>query len=106
MPRQMGRCPRCGEWDTMVEVIEQPSASASGLPSISGSEPRRLAEIGTEGLERLPLPLGEFARVLGGGVVPGSLTLVGGDPGIGKSTLLLQTAALMAEATSRPDFWS
>jgi len=101
-PREMGRCPGCGEWSTMVEVIEKPSAPAAGLPRVPGSEPRRLSEIGTEGLERLPLPLGEFARVLGGGVVPGSLILVGGDPGIGKSTLLLQTGALMAEATGKP----
>jgi DNA repair protein RadA/Sms len=101
-PRHMGRCPGCGEWNTMVEVIEQPSAPTGGLPGVSRSEPRRLAEIETEGLERLPLPQKEFARVLGGGVVPGSLILVGGDPGIGKSTLLLQTAVTMAEATGRP----
>jgi DNA repair protein RadA/Sms len=101
-PREMGRCPGCGEWNTMVEVIEQPSTPAAGLPSLPGSEPRRLKEIEAEGLERLPLPLEEFSRVLGGGVVPGSLILVGGDPGIGKSTLLLQTAALMAGATGRP----
>ena len=101
-PREMGRCPGCGEWNTMVEVIEQPSAPTMGGASVAGSEPRRLAEIEAEGLERLPLPMEEFSRVLGGGVVPGSLILVGGDPGIGKSTLLLQTAALMAEATGRP----
>ena len=101
-PREMGRCPGCGEWNTMVEVIEQPSAPATGLSSFPGSEPRRLKEVETEGLERLPLPLEEFSRVLGGGVVPGSLILVGGDPGIGKSTLLLQVAALMAESTGRP----
>lgn len=101
-PREMGRCPGCGEWNTMVEVIEQPSQATAGLPTIPGSEPRRLTEIKTEGAERLPLPLAEFSRVLGGGVVPGSLVLVGGDPGIGKSTLLLQTAGLMAEATGKP----
>jgi DNA repair protein RadA/Sms len=101
-PREMGRCPGCGKWSTMVEVIEQPASAAAGLPTVPGSEPRRLSEIETEGLKRLPLPLGEFARVLGGGVVPGSLVLVGGDPGIGKSTLLLQTAGLMAEATGKP----
>jgi DNA repair protein RadA/Sms len=86
----------------MVEVVEKPSGPATGLPSIPGSKPLRLSEIETEGLDRLPLPMDEFARVLGGGVVPGSLILVGGDPGIGKSTLLLQTAGLMAEATKRP----
>jgi len=101
-PRAMGRCPGCGEWNTMVEVVKQPSGPAAGRPGGPTSEPRRLAEIETEGLDRLPLPLEELARVLGGGVVPGSLILVGGDPGIGKSTLLLQTAALMAEATARP----
>ncbi len=102
-PREMGRCPGCGEYNTMVEVIEQPErASAAGLPAVPGSEPRRLHEIESEGLERLPLPMGEFARVLGGGVVPGSLILVGGDPGIGKSTLLLQTAGLMAKTAQQP----
>lgn len=100
-PRYMGRCPGCGEWNTMVETLEKPEPARKS-PARPGSEPRRLTEIDTEGMERLPMPLGEFARVLGGGVVPGSLTLVGGDPGIGKSTLLLQAAALMAEATGRP----
>jgi DNA repair protein RadA/Sms len=102
MPREMGRCPGCGEWNTMVEVVESPAAQATGTPGILRSEPRRLAEIDTEGLERLPLPLEEFARVLGGGVVPGSLILVGGDPGIGKSTLLLQTAGMMTESIGCP----
>jgi DNA repair protein RadA/Sms len=98
-PRQMGRCPGCGEWNTMVEVVEEraPVASAISLRS----EPRPLAEVEMEGPERLALPLEEFSRVLGGGLVPGSLVLVGGEPGIGKSTLLLQVAALMAEATDR-----
>jgi len=100
--RAMGRCPGCGEWNTMVEVAEEPSAGGSGLSTFPRSEPRRLTDIGAEGLKRLPLPMGEFARVLGGGVVPGSLILVGGDPGIGKSTLLLQVAGLMAEVTGQP----
>jgi len=102
-PREMGRCPGCGEWNTMIEVIEEPSkAKSAGLAITPTSRPRRLSEIKAEGLERLPLPVEEFARVLGGGVVPGSLVLVGGDPGIGKSTLLLQTAGLMAQATGHP----
>jgi DNA repair protein RadA/Sms len=98
----MGRCPDCGEWNTMVETIAEPERSEAGRPSVLRSEPRRLTEIKTEGLERFPMPMKEFARVLGGGVVPGSLTLVGGDPGIGKSTLLLQASALMAETTVNP----
>jgi len=64
------------------------------------SRPLRLAEIEGEGDDRLPLPIEEFARVLGGGVVPGSVVLVGGDPGIGKSTLLLQMALVMAQGGS------
>ncbi len=76
------------------EVVSSPSESRkSSMRGLSGtSTPLRLSEIG-EGVEdRLPLPIQEFARVLGGGVVPGSIVLIGGDPGIGKSTLLLQTA--------------
>lgn len=100
--RSMGRCPGCGEWNSMVEVFEGPVATAPGVPSLRQSQPSRLTEIPAEGLDRLPLPMGEFARVLGGGVVPGSLILVSGDPGIGKSTLLLQAAGLMAIASGQP----
>jgi len=80
------------------EIVSAPPAgekiTGSGLAG--RSVPRRLAEIGDDAEERMPLPIGEFARVLGGGVVPGSVVLIGGDPGIGKSTLLLQTALEMA----------
>jgi DNA repair protein RadA/Sms len=86
----------------MVEKIESPGAGPVRRASDSASEPRRLSEIETLGVQRLALPMGEFARVLGGGVVPGSLILVGGEPGIGKSTLLLQVAGMMAEASGRP----
>ncbi len=99
-PREMGRCPGCDEWNTMVEVLEQ-AAPDPASPIAGGSAPLRLSEIESEGQERLRLPLPEFARVLGGGIVPGSLILVGGDPGIGKSTLLLQTAGAVAEETGR-----
>jgi len=96
----MGRCPQCGAWNSMVEeIVSVPSAavsrSAAGLGA-GRSTPRRLADIGGDAEERLPLSINEFARVLGGGVVPGSLVLIGGDPGIGKSTLLLQVALEMA----------
>jgi DNA repair protein RadA/Sms len=81
------------------EVISQATAASSskvrGIAVVS--EPRRLVEIGMEAEERLPLSMGEFARVLGGGIVPGSIVLVGGDPGIGKSTLLLQVTLEMAK---------
>lgn len=97
-PRYFGRCPSCGEWNTMVEeVVEQQPAGQRTLAHGPHALPQRLTEIASDGLDRLPLPISEFSRVLGGGVVPGSLILVGGEPGIGKSTLLLQTAALMSQ---------
>lgn len=98
-PGFMGRCPRCGEFGTMDEqLIESGSSgSESRRGAAAASHPQRLAEITTDGVERQTVPLIEFTRVLGGGVVPGSLVLVGGDPGIGKSTLLLQVAAIMAQ---------
>ncbi|HEX7393378.1 MAG TPA: DNA repair protein RadA [Anaerolineaceae bacterium] len=100
--RPMGKCPQCGAWGSMVEEVI--SASASAAPQAAGtrrglggeSHPRRLDEIEGDAEERMELSMGEFARVLGGGVVPGSIVLVGGDPGIGKSTLMLQVAIEMA----------
>ncbi len=96
-PREMGRCPSCGEWNSMVEEVVESSVSPGQQAAGARSLPRRLSEIEGDPWERLPLPMEEFARVLGGGVVPGSLILIGGDPGIGKSTLLLQVTALMAD---------
>jgi DNA repair protein RadA/Sms len=100
-PRAMGRCPQCGNWGTMVEETLTPEAAPpprAALQSGMGghSKPRRLTEIEGEQEDRLQLSMGEFARVLGGGVVPGSIVLVGGDPGIGKSTLMLQVMLEMA----------
>ncbi len=98
-PREMGRCPNCGGWNTFVEEIVAGDPVPSAVQRMVGqrSEPQRLAEIEGDPWERLPLPMEEFSRVLGGGVVPGSIILIGGEPGIGKSTLLLQVTALMAE---------
>jgi DNA repair protein RadA/Sms len=97
-PRSMGRCPRCNAWNSMVEQISAPLRKGGGSPpgSIS-SRPKRLQEVDGGEESRLLLPIEEFSRVLGGGVVPGSIVLVGGDPGIGKSTLLLQAAWSLAE---------
>ena len=100
--RAMGRCPGCGEWNTMVEQTDEQVPGLARRAPLAASEPQRLSEIESEGPERIPLPMHEFARVLGGGVVPGSLILVGGEPGIGKSTLLLQVAGMMADVTGRP----
>ena len=101
-PRYMGKCPQCGEFGTMVEqLVAAPPKSAAAkrrAATLAVSVPQRLPEITTDGFERLPLPNQEFSRVLGGGIVPGSLVLVGGEPGIGKSTLLIEIAALVANA--------
>jgi len=90
----MGRCPQCGEFNTMVEeIISVETTGKRASRGLSGrAAPRRLTEIGGEAEQRIPLPISEFARVLGGGIVPGSIVLVSGDPGIGKSTLMLQLA--------------
>lgn len=98
--KSYGRCPDCGEWNTMVETIEarEPSAASSLAALAPRSEPQKISEVVTEGFERMQVPMPELARVLGGGVVPGSLVLIGGEPGIGKSTLLLQMAAILAQS--------
>ena len=94
----MGKCPDCDEWNTLEELVVQ--APAAGTPSsgalMGAPEPISLPAIPTEPSRRLVLGNGELNRVLGGGIVPGAGILVGGDPGIGKSTLLLQMAADVA----------
>mgnify|MGYP001161551023 FL=1 len=98
--QSFGRCPACDSWDSMVEEVVEPevSHSARAVRGLNASsQPRRLAEIEGEHEERVPVRMQEFARVLGGGIVPGSVVLIGGDPGIGKSTLTLQLAMELAE---------
>ncbi len=95
----MGKCPQCGSFNSMVEEIvsDEPAGGKNAPRGLSGrSTPRRLSDVSGEAEDRIPVPIGEFARVLGGGIVPGSIVLVGGDPGIGKSTLMLQMALQMA----------
>ena len=89
-PKWAGRCPDCGEWDTLEEA-RAPSGGRV-LLSLDSPEPVKLADVASADYPRLGLGMPEFERVLGGGVVPGSLVLLGGDPGIGKSTLLMQSA--------------
>jgi DNA repair protein RadA/Sms len=97
-----GRCPGCGEWNTLVEEIETAGASvAAGSTLLAADVAVPLAEVDTGEWVARPTGVGELDRVLGGGLVPGSVTLVGGEPGIGKSTLLLQMAGRMAAAGSR-----
>ena len=97
----MGKCPDCGEWNTLEEVVV-PAADAKrparrGPSSGQGTDPIALSDVPTSAGERMVLHNQELNRVLGGGIVPGSVVLVGGDPGIGKSTLLLQMAAEIAQ---------
>lgn len=92
-----GQCRDCGEWNTLVETIvdsHRDRTAARAWTPLSQAVP--LPEIQADQFQRLPVAMDELARVLGGGIVPGSVILVGGDPGIGKSTLLLQVSALLA----------
>ena len=99
--KYMGRCPNCGEFNTYQEVVEEVSKSSSKkqdrqpVGTVRATS-QRLAEVGTEAEERYFVPVAEFNRVMGGGIVPGSIALIGGDPGIGKSTLMLQVSAILA----------
>ena len=99
-PKALGKCPQCDSWNSMVAEVIAPQRKRAGKQISSHSQPRRLSEIEGDPEERLSIPIGEFSRVLGGGVVPGSVVLIAGDPGIGKSTLLIQVALAMA-ATER-----
>jgi len=98
--KALGRCPQCGAWNSMVAEVVTPKRGRGPRATVGTSQPMRLTEIKGEDEDRVPLPIKEFARVLGGGVVPGSVVLIGGDPGIGKSTLLLQLALAMAKQGS------
>lgn len=97
-PRWMGRCPECGEWNSLVEevVAPAPKRQSARQAAVTGAQPVRLTEVSVEALPRLSTGIGELDRVLGGGIVPGSLALLGGDPGVGKSTLLTQVADILS----------
>jgi len=101
-PKWVGKCPNCGQWNTMEEVAAWERRQAySSLPLLPHSQPQRLSEVPTAEAGRVSFPMAEFCRVLGGGLVPGSAILLGGDPGIGKSTLLLQVGVLLAQELGR-----
>lgn len=97
-PKWMGQCPGCKEWNTFVEEPVGAVALKSGITAGGLQKPAALSEISMQEEERMATGIGELDRVLGGGIVTGSLTLVGGDPGIGKSTLLLQMCRHLADA--------
>ena len=105
-PRWMGKCPGCGSWNTLEEQAPQAPAQAVKAKELkqrpgTGAKAMRLDEIPEENAARASTGIGELDRVLGGGIVEGSLMLVGGDPGIGKSTLLLQASEYLAKAGAR-----
>lgn len=99
-PRWMGKCPVCGEWNTLVEETVQP-AGKNAHAWVVKSKPLPLTQIENTAESRFSTGIAELDRVLGGGLVPGCLGLVGGDPGIGKSTLLLQVASGVARKLGR-----
>ncbi len=102
-PKWMGRCPDCNEWNTLQETLVHPNKPGASTPItkkvLDGrNTPQPLGQIAADTYQRTQLPIEEFNRVLGGGLVPGSITLIGGDPGIGKSTLLLQMSDGLAKS--------
>lgn len=98
--RWMGRCPQCGSWNTLEEMVEEvlPKQLRTTHEVVSSKRPQKLSEVNLENHERMQLAMPEVDRPLGGGVVPGSVILWGGEPGIGKSTLILQVCHAMAKA--------
>ena len=98
-PRWQGQCPACGAWNSIIEFEDKktPAAKAAGRSGLSRSAPKKLKEVTGEQEIRFSTGMHELDRVLGGGGVRGSLILVGGAPGIGKSTLLLQICAYLGK---------
>ena len=106
-PKWTGRCPDCGEWNTFVETVTTTSSSPSALTStrnegLGNNRPTPITQVRNDDFGRIRIPGEEFNRVLGGGIVQGSLVLIGGEPGIGKSTVLLQLASELALWGDKP----
>ncbi|MFH1488876.1 MAG: ATPase domain-containing protein, partial [Pseudomonadota bacterium] len=94
-PKWMGRCPDCGQWNSFVEEAE--GSGGEGVQDLAMGQPQPVNAISLDSSQRVQTGIREFDRTLGGGLVPGSLILIGGEPGIGKSTLLLQVAGRLSE---------
>ncbi|MGB7540568.1 MAG: DNA repair protein RadA [Burkholderiales bacterium] len=95
-PKWQGQCPHCGAWNTLVEAIAETAPRHRFAGTAKSSKLQRLAEVSAREAPRLPTGIAEFDRVLGGGLVAGQVVLIGGDPGVGKSTLLLQALVQMS----------
>ncbi|WP_114810662.1 DNA repair protein RadA [Paraburkholderia kururiensis] len=95
-PKWQGQCPACGAWNTLVETVAEPAGARRFQSLAKTATVQRLADIEASDVPRFTTGVGEFDRVLGGGLVAGGVVLIGGDPGIGKSTLLLQSLAQIA----------
>ena len=100
-PKWEGRCPQCSQWNTLDRVQVAPRPKRENWLEGSDSRIQELSEVSTDAVPRVRTSIQELDRVLGGGIVPGSLVLIAGDPGIGKSTLLLQTCASLAQQGQR-----
>src|SRR5262245_4877976 len=108
-PKWVGRCPDCGEWNSFVEtVVSAPTPARAQAEAAllrgdgTGNRPTRITQVQNNDFGRIQVPGEEFNRVLGGGIVPGSLVLIGGEPGIGKSTVLLQVCSELATFGDHP----
>jgi len=97
-PKWQGQCPGCGEWNTLLESVAEKASGHRFESPTPVARPRNLAEIEARESERIATGIAEFDRALGGGLVAGGVVLIGGDPGIGKSTLLLQALSLLSTA--------
>lgn len=98
-PKWQGQCPQCGEWNSLEEQVAQVAVTTGRFQSLAADGAiKNLSDVEAEELPRTPTNLSELDRVLGGGLVPGGVVLIGGDPGIGKSTLLLQALAKLSES--------
>ena len=91
-PKWIGKCQNCNEWNSFIEEVKNKKTSFSNISNPSGVKPLLFSDISTTTSKRAATGNKEFDRVIGGGITPGSVVLIGGEPGIGKSTLLLQIA--------------
>ena len=96
-PKWLGHCPDCGTWNSFVETAVSPYRAVYSRPALKGNKPQELSTVERSTLSRLSVGFSEINRVLGGGLVPGSVVLIAGEPGVGKSTLLLQASAMIAK---------